>query len=272
MRPTMAEVRSQAPERHEQAAALTTARHRFAVAGFALAIAAGFGAPSLSRVAHVPVEIALALVLAIGFVAIGWFLGRQVDVLTVSSLEDPMTRVGNRRHWEDRLAAELDRAVHSSMPLSLLLVDVDNLKTLNDQFGHALGDRALEILGDVLRETCRSRDVAARIGGDEFAILLPRTRASEAKVVAERIRILLARRRELVGAPLDSLLTVSMGISDLNAIREARADLLFESADEALYAAKERGRDRVEVKEAGCISGVICLDERRNAKNRLARA
>ena len=245
-----------------------SARHRFALAGFALALAAGFGAPAVARFTSLPVEVVLAAMLAAGFVALGFFLGRRVDALTESSLEDPMTRVGNRRHWEETLGEELDRAVRSRMPLSVLMLDVDNLKKVNDAHGHALGDRALAVVGAVLLETCRSRDVPARFGGDEFAVLLPRTRASEAVAVAERIRSSLARRRAAFGAPLDTLLTVSIGIADLEAIREPRTDLLFESADQALYAAKAGGRDRIEVKQAPCISGVISLDEHRKAKKK----
>jgi diguanylate cyclase (GGDEF)-like protein len=242
------------------------ARQRFAIAGLALALTAGLGAPSLAETLGVRVEAALVVVLAAGFIALGWFLGKRVDALTEQSLEDPITRVGNRRHWDERLAEEVDRAVRSRMPLSVLLVDVDNLKRLNDEHGHGAGDRALSIVGDVLLATCRSRDVAARFGGDEFALLLPRTRASEAKVVAERLRSELRRMSELAGAPLDSLLSVSVGVADLESVREPRTDLLFEAADQALYTAKQGGRDRVEVKPPLCISGVIRLDERRKGR------
>lgn len=252
--------------RRESRLSGASARHRFALAGFALALAAGFGAPPLAARVGLPIEVVLGAMLGAGFVLLGWMLGRRVDALTVSSLEDPMTRVGNRRHWEERLAEEIERATRSRMPLSVLLLDVDNLKTLNDEHGHTLGDRALSIVGDVLLETCRSRDVAARLGGDEFAVLLPRTRASEAKVVAGRIRASIAARRAELGAPLDGLLSVSMGIADLEAARDARAEALFEAADEALYTAKQRGRDRVEMKVAQIVSGVICLDEHRKSR------
>lgn len=252
--------------RRESRVGQAPARQRFAIAGLALSIVAGLGAPSLAETFGVRVEAALVLLLAVGFVALGWALGKRVDALTEQSLEDPITRVGNRRHWEESLAEEMDRAVRSRMPLSLLLVDVDNLKTLNDTHGHGVGDRALALVGDVLLATCRSRDVAARFGGDEFALLLPRTRASEAKVVAERIRSELARVRATVGAPLTKLLTVSIGVADLEAVREARTDLLFEAADRALYAAKQAGRDRVEVAAPVCISGVIRLDDHRKGR------
>lgn len=241
------------------------ARHRFVVAGLALAIVAGAGAPALAEHTGAPLEIVLIALLALAFVGLGRFLGRRIDALTESSLEDPMTRVGNRRHWEGMLLEEIERARSSRMPLSILLLDVDNLKKLNDGHGHALGDRALALVGQVLLETCRSRDVPARLGGDEFAVLLPRTRASEARVVAERIRASLAKRRARSGAPLDALLTVSIGIADLDGVH-GQTDALFEWADKALYAAKQAGRDRIEVMQAPCVSGVICLDEHRKAK------
>lgn len=225
-------------------------RHRFVIAGIMLAVALGFGAPALARAVPLrPVapDALLVAMLALAFTSLGYAVARHIDTLTLGALEDPVTRVGNRRHWECRMREELERAVRSRMPLTLLLVDVDHLKALNDANGHLIGDRALELVGEVLRATCRSRDVAARFGGDEFAVLLPRTRASEAEVVAARIRSELVRRRREVGKPFDNDLTVSMGIADLEAIPEPRAHLLFEAADRTLYAAKSAGRDRVEV-------------------------
>ncbi len=206
---------------------------------------------------------------ALGFLVAGWAVGRRLDRLAEEARRDPVTKVGNRRHWEECLAHEVDRAAKAKMPLSLLMLDVDNLKKLNDAGGHVAGDLALSIVGEVLNETCRSRDVAARFGGDEFAILLPRTRASEARIVAERIRSELAERRRRHGAPLDKLLTVSIGVCDLASIEQPRAHLLFDAADRALYAAKQAGRDRIEIFEkAPMMSTVIVLDERRRQRKR----
>ena len=252
------------------------ARHRFAIAGVALALAAGLGTPALARTVaqawRLPYEaslIGVGFLVALGFLIAGWAVGRRVDRLAEEARRDPVTKVGNRRHWEECLAHEVDRAAKAKMPLSLLMVDVDNLKKLNDVGGHGAGDLALSIVGDVLNDTCRSRDVAARFGGDEFAILLPRTRASEAKTVAERIRTELAQRRRAHGAPLDKLLTVSIGICDLISIDEPRPHLLFDAADRALYAAKQAGRDRIEVfQKAPTTSTVIVLDERRRARKK----
>ena len=256
------------------------ARHRFAVAGVALALAAGLGTPALARALsqtwRLPIEAALigvGFLVALGFLVAGWAVGRRVDRLAEEARRDPVTKVGNRRHWEECLAHEVDRAAKAKMPLSLLMVDVDNLKKLNDAAGHGAGDLALSIVGDVLNDTCRSRDVAARFGGDEFAILLPRTRAGEARTVAERIRSALAARRRAHGAPLDKLLTVSIGICDLVSIEEPRPHLLFDAADRALYAAKQAGRDRIEVFEKTPVtSTVIVLDDRRRQRKKNTRS
>lgn len=242
----------------------TSAKVRFALGGLALATALALGGPALARALSNGGELLSATCAAIFMACIGYALGRQVDQLHRRSLEDPMTRVGNRRYWEQRLREECDRAVKSRMPLSVLVLDVDNLKKMNDAYGHGCGDRALQIVGEVMRATCRSRDVAARFGGDEFAILLPRTRLSEAKVVAERIRSELARRRSALGSPLDELLTLSIGVADFDGAGR-RTDTLFQAADSALYAAKSGGRDRVEVTTMG---GVIDLQERRSQRPR----
>jgi len=245
----------------------TSSRAPLLVGALLVAAAVAFVAPPLARVLALPTAVVSFVLAAAVLGAAAYAIGRRLDVLAQGALEDPMTRIGNRRHWEHSLAAEVERANCSRMPLSLLVVDVDNLKTLNDAHGHGCGDRALELVADVLRHSCRSRDVAARIGGDEFAVLMPRTRAAEAQSLAERIRAELAKRRASLGAPFDALVTVSIGIADLSSVRDARAELLFECADQALYAAKAKGRDRIEVKGPLLASGIICLDAHRAKKN-----
>ncbi|MBN9167859.1 MAG: GGDEF domain-containing protein [Myxococcales bacterium] len=254
------------------------ARYRFAIAGVALALAAGLGTPALARaLSHswwLPFEttlIGVGFLVAFGFLLTGWVLGQRVDRLSDEARCDPVTKVGNRRHLEECLSHEVDRAARAKMPLSLLMIDVDNLKKLNDVGGHMTGDVALALVGDVLRETCRSRDVAARVGGAEFPILLPRTHASEARIVAERIRSAIAERRRALGAPISKLLTVSIGVCDLVAIDLPRPHQLFEAADRALYIAKQTGRDRVVVFERRPPmqpTTVIVLDERRRSRKR----
>jgi len=240
-------------------------RVRFVIGGLVLAFAMALAGPALARWIPMGAEAATFVVAAAMLVGLGARLGRNVDTLERRTLEDTVTCVGNRRHWEERLHLEVERATRSRMPLSVLMVDLDHLKQLNDAHGHGCGDRALSLVGEVLRDTCRSRDVAARFGGDEFAVLLPRTRISEATVAAERIRTELSRRCALLGLPSDALVTVSIGIADLYGLPEQRPDVLFEAADRALYVAKAKGRDRIEVHEAERRSGVIQLDERRSA-------
>lgn len=233
------------------------------MAGFALALVIAVGSSVLARWSFLGAGVATFVVAAVALVAIGQRLGRDVDSLERKALEDPMTCVGNRRYWESSLSVEVERAIRSRMPLSVLMVDLDHLKTLNDAHGHGCGDRALALVAEVLRDTCRSRDVAARFGGDEFGVLLPRTRITEAKVVAERIRSELARRRTTLGTPLDGAVTLSIGIADLDGITTPSSRLLFESADRALYHAKTAGRDRIEVRPAPSLSSVIRLDVHR---------
>ncbi|MBX3201110.1 MAG: GGDEF domain-containing protein [Labilithrix sp.] len=272
-----ATLRMSLEEPHPHAGA--RARHRFAIAGVALALAAALGTPALARALsqswRLPIEAALigvGFLVALGFLVAGWALGRRLDRLSDEARRDPVTKVGNRRHLEECLAHEVERAANAKMPLSLLMIDVDNLKQLNDSGGHAAGDLALTIVGDVLNDTCRSRDVAARFGGDEFAILLPRTRAAEARAVAERIRSALAERRRACAAPLDELLAVSIGIGELASIAAPRAELLLEAADRALYVAKQAGRNRVVVFDRPPpTSTVIVLDERRRARKKRSR-
>lgn len=247
-------------------------RSRGALGGLALAAAIAIAAPALARWLPVGAEAATFLVAALVLVGAGVCVGVRVDGLERSALEDPMAAVGNRRMWEQSLGVEVERALRSRMPLSVLMVDVDNLEQLDDAHGHGCGDDALALVAAVLRDTCRSRDLVARFAGDEFAVLLPRTRSAEARSLAERIRSELALRRTEIGPPISDLVTVSIGIADLDCARvggEASlppSSLLFESADRALDAAKSNGRNRIEVSVPTCVSGIICLDAHRAAR------
>jgi diguanylate cyclase (GGDEF)-like protein len=249
---------------------------RFAVGALTLALTTALGTHALTRTltenVGIPPEVSvvlIGLVVALTSLFLGWVHGTRIGRLVEEARRDPVTRVGNRRHWEECLAHEVASAIGARMPLSLLVLDVDNLKRLNDVGGHAAGDVALAVIGDVLNETCRSRDVAARFGGDEFAVLLPRTRASEAQIVAERVRSALALRRATCRAPLDTMLTVSIGICDLASVEAASPQALFDGADRALYAAKQAGRDRVEVVEPPPrTSTVIPLQHARHRRKR----
>ncbi|HVC66941.1 MAG TPA: GGDEF domain-containing protein [Acidimicrobiales bacterium] len=153
---------------------------------------------------------------------------------------DELTGCATRRVLRQHTEQEIERALRSGSPLSLLMVDVDRFKDVNDRFGHLVGDRVLAAVGRILLANVRTFDVACRLGGDEFALLLPETDASGAAHVAERIFRDLAVAAE---APV----TLSIGVSTLDRSR-ATAEHLFDEADLALYQAKRAGRDAIAVR------------------------
>ncbi len=152
---------------------------------------------------------------------------------------DALTGIANRRSFDARLALELKRAQRTNDPLSLLLVDLDHFKRLNDAHGHLSGDEALRRVAASLGEHAREIDMPARYGGEEFALVLPSCSPEDAAAVADRVREGIS---ELQGLP--ATLTASVGVASWprNAL-DARA--LLAASDAALYAAKRSGRDRV---------------------------
>jgi diguanylate cyclase (GGDEF)-like protein len=155
------------------------------------------------------------------------------------SVTDSLTGLLNRRYMEERLMEETKRSNRHGYPMSFMMLDVDEFKSYNDNYGHPAGDEALKIVGNVIRETLRSADVAARFGGEEFAVLLPQTTADEARIIADRIRANIEQTR-FPERPV----TISIGVSSCSADLCRDADLVS-AADKALYGAKRGGRNRV---------------------------
>jgi len=168
----------------------------------------------------------------------GYVLGRQADALAELSRRDPLTRLGNPRAFEERMEQETARAARYGEPLSLLLLDVDGLKAINDDHGHRAGDLALQAVARALHSGARETDLVARVGGDEFVLLAPSTPGPAATALAERIRSLVAGER------IDGL-TVSLGVATVENRRLADSRALRDAADGALYEAKRQGRNRV---------------------------
>lgn len=193
--------------------------------------------------AHRVTYLYLALSAPLVFALLGYVLGAQRDLLLQSSITDPLTGLFNRRHMEDRLREELARAARHGQPLAFLLIDLDGLKEINDRRGHEAGDAALQAVTESLRQSCRVTDIAARFGGDEFAVLAPLTSAPEALHASERIRAILKQQGSGKGKGVVSL-SVSIGVTDnrQGSVMEPRE--IYRMADKALYEAKERGRDR----------------------------
>ena len=155
---------------------------------------------------------------------------------------DALTGLGNRHWMRTMFEREVTRALHSNKALCLMMIDVDNFKAFNDQYGHTAGDSVLVAVAEALREYLRPTDLVARFGGDEFAVLLPDVQLKQARQTAERIR------QQIAGLSPPSLLTavtVSIGIAD----RTEHDDVatLVQRADAAMYDAKEGGRNRVAI-------------------------
>jgi diguanylate cyclase (GGDEF)-like protein len=177
---------------------------------------------------------------------------RLIDLLKEQARIDALTGLGNRAAMEAALAAASAAYERNGEGLSLLLLDLDRFKDVNDEYGHGVGDEVLRRIGAVIRAGCRPYDVACRYGGDEFAILLQQAAEKDVESVAER---LLESIRRVVVPTRDGLLrlTCSGGlVRTAGEPRHVEPALLIQAADEALYKAKEQGRDRLE--RAGSIA------------------
>lgn len=168
------------------------------------------------------------------------------DRLFALAISDGLTALANRRHFDERMTAEWDRARRDGAPLSLLLIDVDHFKSFNDQYGHQAGDACLRSIAGVLAEHARRpADVAARYGGEEFALLLPNTDAGGCKQVGEQIRQAIQELGILHALnPPSRRVTVSIGgATHVAPTDKTDCASLIAVADRALYAAKESGRN-----------------------------
>jgi diguanylate cyclase (GGDEF)-like protein len=161
--------------------------------------------------------------------------------LSEASFKDEVTHLYNRRFFAIRLEEEIARYRRFNHPVSLVLLDLDGFKSINDQFGHGAGDETLRAVAELLLKHSRGINIICRYGGDEFAILLVETPKDGAQIYADRIRHVLAQH----DFPHGSLLSASLGIASLPEDVEATADDLIRAADEALYASKRAGKNRV---------------------------
>ncbi|HSW13369.1 MAG TPA: sensor domain-containing diguanylate cyclase [Solimonas sp.] len=182
----------------------------------------------------------------LGFVEVFHDISEQKareDRLYQRATRDPLTGVFNRGHFTEAATQEIERARRFAEPLSLVMIDIDHFKKVNDTYGHETGDHAIVSLAQTCTKSIRKIDTLARIGGEEFAILLPRANKNVAYEMAQRLRLKLADQRITVGEKEISY-TVSMGVSTLLPTTRDLAELL-RHADAALYQAKREGRNRV---------------------------
>jgi diguanylate cyclase (GGDEF)-like protein len=172
-----------------------------------------------------------------------------MSVLEQESITDPLMGIYNRRYLERRLTTEVARASRYGMPLSVLLLDIDHFKPINDSYGHQVGDIVLAELAQLIVNTVRTTDIVTRYGGEEIMVMAPSTPLKTAANLAERLRKIIAHRPFDVPAKLNRKLkalhiTVSVGVACFG-LNANDFQSLIQSADEALYRAKKKGRNCV---------------------------
>lgn len=172
-----------------------------------------------------------------------WSRHERMQELALQASQDPLTGLKNRRRFEEDLRAELARSHRYRVAGALLMLDLDHFKQVNDTLGHPAGDRVLAEIASVLRARARETDVLARIGGDEFAIVLPRCEPAEAEEVSGEV--IAAIRERMSTEPEVPPITASVGIAVFGVGERLSYETVLDRADAALYAAKGSGRDRM---------------------------
>ena len=189
-------------------------------------------------------------------------LAMKNRALAEVSSRDALTGLYTRWYILDKIEAEMNRALRHGTPMSLLMIDIDHFKQVNDTHGHQTGDQVLHQVGQVLRDSCRVYDMPGRYGGEEFCLMLPETKVENTMPVAERIRRRVAATPISVqGGPVH--VTTSIGVAGIENVPDEdvfNANSLIERADRALYTAKDRGRNRVET-----WSSMLSLQQRASA-------
>src|SRR3954452_12996049 len=209
------------------------------VLGIALMLAATLGTDP-SQFVHHPPPVLVTSVLIISITAIVYVLSAAEVEQRGEAVLDHLTGLLNRTSLERRFEELAEQAALTDEPISLIVLDIDRFKAINDEQGHARGDDVLRDLAYVVRKQLRSFELVYRLGGEEFLVVLPGTTPHEAAAVAERLRSTLEQ-----ALPGGLAVTASFGVA--GAVGAARFDDLFAEADAALYRAKDRGRNRVEV-------------------------
>jgi diguanylate cyclase (GGDEF)-like protein len=219
-----------------------------AAAANAALLATGYAAVVIGRrglSTGLPPAVELATTLALATLLLSTLRGRAAATLEVARVEartDPLTGLLNRRGFAELSEREVARATRDGRPLSVWMVDLDRFKALNDALGHAAGDIALRTVADLLAAELREVDVIGRIGGEEFAVLLPNCTTAVAFLRAEAVRERVAEEFRLRGQQV----TISVGVASW-APGDVDGSALMANADEALYAAKSSGRNRTQV-------------------------
>jgi diguanylate cyclase (GGDEF)-like protein len=234
-----------ADRRLEVAGAISVIALPLASRGRIIGAVVGFDAVPSSRPPEMAPHVLGALEAVLEPAAVALDNANRFKWVEALSVTDDLTSLYNSRYLHQALHREAKRAARGERPLSLLFLDLDGFKNVNDAHGHLLGSRALVETAEVIRSCSRETDVVARFGGDEFAVVLPDTGAQGAYSVAGRIRERLAAHRFLAAEGLSVRLTVSIGVATLPDVASS-SDELIEAADAAMYRVKERGKNGIE--------------------------
>ena len=247
---------------HVLLAVLAASGAQFVLKPFIADALGGWGANPQSYVqtsyALVSQSIGTVLGLAVALLALAVLVRDALAEATSKSETDALSRLLNRGGFERHAELAMRDAVHQGVPVALVIADLDHFKTINDSYGHARGDRVIEAFARFLREAAAEHHVAGRIGGEEFAIILPGTNLAAARLFAEGARSAFGAL-PIDGLPVDRRCSASFGVAEL-ALEEDFSDLL-RRADEALYQAKGAGRDCVRMsagpagRQARALSG-----------------
>ena len=192
---------------------------------------------------------------ALAFSFFGYHIGKREErlfrtnqMLDALAITDALTGLHNVRYFRERFREEHAGLERGEGPLALVLFDIDHFKQVNDRYGHPAGDKVLAMIGDVFSSYARHRETTARVGGEEFALLLPGRTVREACQAAERIRRAVAERTVFIEPRGPTLsVTLSAGVAGRSAGPDDTEESLYADADRALYEAKEQGRNRVVV-------------------------
>ena len=167
------------------------------------------------------------------------------DQLYQRATRDALSGLFNRGHFMEQATLEIDRARRFAEPFSVIIIDIDHFKKINDTYGHEVGDKAIAVLAHTLAKDVRKIDICGRIGGEEFALALPRANKEPAMEFAQRLRRRIAEQRVVINPGKEIGFTASLGVASLRSTTRDLAELM-RNADAALYRAKREGRNRVE--------------------------
>jgi diguanylate cyclase (GGDEF)-like protein len=168
---------------------------------------------------------------------------RKLEELTNLTIRDDLTGLFNSRQFYSHIAQEVDRSNRYVRPLSLILMDIDNFKLLNDTYGHLSGDRILSTTGEIIQSAIRKPDTAYRYAGDEFTIILPETEIERAIAVAERVRQAIENEIHVLSNPRPLQITVSIGVVEY--LADEKIESFVHRADSAMYVSKRNGRNKI---------------------------